>query len=126
MLSKRVSQMFYLSCQISRYFGASTLIFNPLTEQTTIDKSTISKLNRNFKLALTWQILAFILVLKRYHDYDNIEQLHLTIAWYLGYTLIVIVYSIFRFHTPALCDTINGLVKFLQDLHGKLKHKFVI
>ncbi len=79
MFSKRLSQVLYLSCQISRYFGASTLNFNIQTEQTTIDKLSIWKLKRNFNLALTWLVFAFILVVKRFHD-DDIDQFHLTLA----------------------------------------------
>lgn len=113
-------QMLHLAFQISGYFGACALTLDPNSQKFSVDENVLPKLRRSFILAILWNILAYVIVLKRFLNEENLDEFHLTLAWCLGYTLLVIAYSIFRFHSYEICDTGNGLVKLLNTIKGKL------
>lgn len=119
MLSERLRNAIYLSSKISRYFGGSPLEFNKATLQMSIDKSSVFRLHRNFSSALIWQVLSFILVLKRSKNNTNLDEFFLTFAWWIGYSLAVLAYSVSRFQAAGLCDTTNGLINLLRVIRGK-------
>ncbi len=120
----------YSKIIVSRIFGASSMIFNIKTEHLSYDKANVSTIKRNFILASTWYLLSLLIIFKHSKNKENLDQFHLTFAWWLGYTLVLTVYSILRFYTPEFCDTANGATNILRQIHGNNKkllyiHSFI-
>lgn len=118
MFSDTMSKALYYSFEISRHFGGSPLVFYPKTEQFSVHHSTMRKVNRNFTLASLWYILAFLIVLKRFQNTNNLDQFYLTLAWWIGYTLALGVYSISKFHSPETCNTGSGATNLVRQIYG--------
>lgn len=120
MFSKFFCKMLALTYNISRCFGGSCFVFNINTEQTTIDQTSFLKIQRNFVLALVWQFLSCLLVLQRLQNRNNLGEFHLTLCWWIGYTVLVILFSFPRYFSAENCDTWNGLTNLLREIHGSL------
>lgn len=120
MLSKFVLSVFIATLKIGRLTGGSTIkICNRTVVQYSIDTELVSSVRRNFLKALIWQVLAVLLILKYWilHDSDN---LHLTISWWLGYSLLLLVFSISRFNADEQIAVANGLNQFFDKMKRKL------
>lgn len=119
MFRKRMLKMLYLAFNVSGYFGGCPVTIDVDSQHFLIDKTIIQKLRRNFIFAALWNILAYIILLKRYLNHENLDEFHITLAWCLGYTLIFLVYSISRFRSAEICDAANGLVNLLNSEKGR-------
>lgn len=119
-----MSDSLHWSLKISRCFGASPMTYNCKNERLIFDQAAVPKVNRNFTLASIWFVLALIVVFKRYQNKDNLDQFHLTLAWWLGYMLVLMVFSISKFYTPEFCDSGNGATNIFRLIHGNFKQTY--
>lgn len=120
MYSKTMCTMLSQSFQIARYVGAGCLVFDINTKETTVDQDSRRKMKRNFCLAVIWQGLAFLLVVSRSKNLESSGEFHLTLAWWIGFLTLLVIYSFMRYFSSEICDTLNGLGNLLREIHGKV------
>lgn len=90
------------------------------TKKFYLDLDAAQIVKRNFIAAVTWQILALILVLKQ-RSQDSLDEFHLAFSWWLGYSLILLVICLPRFYIQEICYGANSLTNILTNIQGKLK-----
>lgn len=107
------------SYNVASYFVSCPIRVNLDSHHYYIDKKLLPKRDRNFTYAQVWNILAFILVFKRFRVQSNLDDFHLTLAWWLGYNLLILALTIPRYFLPEFTDCGNGFVKLFDNIHGK-------
>lgn len=116
-------KMLYWSCYIGRVFGGTSFLFDTNSKQYSIDLEAAKILKRNFALFGIWNILALVLAIKRGQNHESLGNFHLTLCFWLGITLLLMVYSLSRFHTPEISNAKNRLTCLLFKIQGKLKNE---
>ncbi len=118
MFRKRMLKIIQRSYNTANYFGSCPIRLDVNSHHFYIDNKVIPKCNRNFVLAQIWNILAFVLILKHYHNHTNLDDFHLTLSWWLGYGIYILGLTISRYFSVEFANTGNGLLNLLDGIYG--------
>lgn len=119
MISERLMNWIRICTVIGCKLGASSYRPDPKHPyKLSVDEIAVKSVEKSFIMAVVWGIGGFFIVVKYYKE-GNKDQLHLAMSWWLGYILILLVYSIHRLLCREVCIVYNSLFDFLLKVKGK-------
>ncbi len=113
-----------IAFDIGRKLGSSPIIFNRKTLKFTHDPTAFEKVKINFILVMASTIISTICAVKAKLS-GILGKHHLTMAWCLGYNLVCLVFGIARLSSYEICEALNKLTMFLNDIKGNL-HQLIL
>lgn len=120
MLSQRLISWISIFSNIGCQLGASALRPDPLDPyKLIVDELAVRRVRKSFMMAVFWGIGGFFIVVKHYKQ-GNQDQLHLTMSWWAGYMLILVLYSVTRFFALEVCELYNSFFDFLLKVKGEI------
>lgn len=122
MYTNNFQRMLFVTFNVSRALGGCSIIFNKSTP-TQISRfqlcpNTTKRVFWNFSFALCWNISAIVLAAKRYKN-GNLDEFHLTLSWWLGFVLLLVIYSISRLFCKEIVTIGNAMTKLFASIQGK-------
>lgn len=121
MLSKRFYN-FLGFLNVCQKLGGSGISFDLESAQLINHTNKTSKrykiLRVNFYLVILVEILQSTILLK-HHAEQNLEEFHLALVFWIGNTILAMMYVIFVCLSREICQIVSGIIGFLRFIKSK-------
>ncbi len=122
MLSSRFYKIAAFATNIACNVGAVVFTFdeNGLLFRNVSDRKFVKRMKYSYTILCLWLFLTFLLIPKYWYEL-NYTRYYLTIFYSVGASAVILVcFSIIRWHSEEMCRTINSLLVFLRYFQGNL------